>query len=366
MLNQFYVTKSFRSSKRLLGQILIDGQFVSSEDVQAALDLQKQSNDQLGEILVRMGVLDPVELKAVLSIQKDLASPDDAVKVAAGVRLLLGELLLKAGRLTKEQIDAALREQQRTGEKLGEVLVRLGLLMENELDAVLSFQQHQRGEAPTSEKLKLGEILISTNQITRQQLEDVLNRQKLSKKNIGDLLIEAGYAKPQQIEKGVKLQQKLVTAALIAALSMSNLLGAKEVYAATAGSSGPKVAVSATVVARTSVQVLSQVQELVITNADIKRGYVEVPAGSRINVKTNNRAGCLLAFEVMNGTNGIFENVFVRVGGQEVQLSSGGGWVRQAYSHGTVTQDLSYRFALSKDARPGTYNWPLMISVQSM
>jgi hypothetical protein len=231
-----------RTTKRLLGKILVDGRFIPPRDLDLAVELQAKTNDQLGEILVRMGVLNPTELAAVLSIQKDLASLEEAVKVGAGVRLLLGELLIKAKRLSREQLDIALREQQRTGEKLGEVLVRQGLLLENELHAVLAFQKSQAGEAPVSDKLKLGEILVTTGQITREQLEDVLHRQKLSQKKIGELLIEAGYAKPHQVDFGLKLQQKLLTAALIAVLSLSNMIGAGTAYS----SDYPGAALSAT------------------------------------------------------------------------------------------------------------------------
>lgn len=230
-----------RITKRLLGQVLVDGEFVSHHDLEAAIEQQKQTNEQLGEILVRMGVLNPIELKAVLSVQRDLASPKDAVKTASGVRLLLGELLLKAKRITLQQLDLALKEQQQTGEKLGEVLVRRGLLTKNELNAVLAFQQYQSGEAPASERFRLGEILVATNQITREQLEDVLARQKLSRKKIGELLVEAGYVQPHQVEYGLKLQQKLLTAALLAVLSMSSLFDVSEIYSAdtsTASSSG--------------------------------------------------------------------------------------------------------------------------------
>ncbi len=357
-----------RVTKRLLGNILLDGQFVSRQDLQAAIERQKKTNDQLGEILVGMGVLDPVELKAVLSIQRELVSVEDSVKVGAGVRMLLGELLIKAKRLTREQLDIALQEQIQTGEKLGELLLRRGLLMENELLAVLTFQRHQSGEVPAQEKLRIGELLVATEQITRKQLEDVLDKQKLSKKKIGELLIEAGYVQPEQIDHALKLQQKLVTAALVATLSLANMAVVQEAYAGTFSGTAlsTKINITAQVLEHTSMQVLSQVQELVITNADISSGYVEVVAASRINVKTNNRAGCLLAFEVNDGPERIFDTVSVRIGSREVQLSSGQGWVPQPYVPGGATQDLSYRFVLSKAAQPGTYNWPLMISALSL
>jgi hypothetical protein len=353
---------ALRLTRRLLGDILLDGEFVSHADLQAGIERQKNTNIQLGEILIGMGVLDPVELKAVLCIQKDLVSLEDAVKVSAGVRMLLGELLIKAKRLTREQLDIALREQRRTNEKLGEVLVRFGLLRENELDTMLAFQRYQGGEAPTTEKLRLGELLVATEQITREQLEDVLNRQKLSKKKIGELLIEAGYVQSHQVDHALKLQQKLVTAALVAALALSNAVGVRLTYGGTPALSA-KINITARVLEHASMQVLNQVNEFVVTNTDISRGYVDVPAASRISIKTNNRDGCLLAFEMMDDPGALFSSVLVRADGREVQLSSGRGWIQQPYMQGGMIHDISYRFALSKNARPGTYNWPLSISV---
>lgn len=355
-------------TKRLLGKILIDGGFVAPHHIESALARQQFTNEQLGEILLSMGELNSVELKAVLSVQRDLASYEESIKAAAGVRELLGELLLKAKRITPEQLEAALIEQRKSGEKLGAVLIRLSLLNEQELNAVLAFQRHQGSEAPASTVFRLGEILVSTEQITRQQLDEVLARQKKSKKKIGELLIEAGHAQPHQIDYGLKLQQKLVTAALIAALSMATVVGVQKSFAGSSAgfSSSTKISMSATVLERTRMQILHQAQELVITNADIMRGFVEVPAASRVMVKSNNPAGYLLAFEVMSGPDAVFNSVNVVVGGRDVQLSTNGGWIPQPYIRGGVTMDLSYRFALAKGVQPGTYSWPLMVSVQSM
>ena len=353
------------TTKRLLGQILVDGEFVSPDVLEAALGRQKDTNEQLGKILLGMSAINPVDLKAALSVQRDLASPEDSVKAAAGVRELLAELFIKAKRITAQQVEDALNEQRETGEKIGGILVRRGLVSENELNIALAFQKEQGCEAPAANLCRLGEILVATEQITRGQLDAVLANQKISKKKVGELLIEAGYVEPHQVAYGLKLQQRLVTAALIAALSMANAWGVGEALAS--GPFGPaltaKIALTATVLEHTSMSILDQLGELVVTNTDIARGYVEVPAASRIQVKSNNPAGYLLAFEVMNGPIALFNSVNVSVNGREVLLSPGGGWVPQPFIRGGVTLDLSYRFALSKDAQPGTYNWPIMISV---
>ena len=224
-----------RPDRRLLGQVLVDGGFVSQEDLARALEEQNRTNEMLGEVLVRMKAADPAEIAAVVSVQSDLASLEDAVKSAAGVRQCLGELLLKARKVTSEQLEEALSEQRRTGEKLGEILVRRGALTYGQLEAVLAFQKSQAGEAPSSVRFRLGEILVATGQITREQLEDVLAHQKLSKKNIGDLLVERGAVEPRHLARGLRLQEMLVTAALVAVLSLAEVAEAQE----NPGASGP-------------------------------------------------------------------------------------------------------------------------------
>lgn len=352
-----------RLTKRLLGRILVDGEFIAPHDLEAAVAQQRHTNEQLGEILVRMSVLDSVDLKAVLSIQRHLSSLEDVVKTTAGVRQLLGDLLIQAKLITPEQLELALKEQKQTGGKLGEILTKRGLLSERELIAVLEFQKNQSGELEGRDHLRLGELLVATNQITREQLEAVLARQKISKKKIGELLIEAGYTEPHQIEHGLKLQKKLITAALAAALSLATLAVPEEARTSdTAGSGHSSVTVTATVKAQTTLKVLYQNPELVITNADISRGYVSVPSASRIEVKNNNPAGYLLVFDGTNGHFRPFNEVYVQGMGKDIQIGSEGGWIPQPYTRGAVTMELSYRFILSKGAQPGTYVWPLTIS----
>jgi len=75
-----------RAARRLIGQVLVDGGFVSPGDLARALEEQNRTNEMLGEVLVRMKVVDPAEIAAVVSIQSDLLSLEDAVRSAAGVR----------------------------------------------------------------------------------------------------------------------------------------------------------------------------------------------------------------------------------------------------------------------------------------
>ncbi len=357
-----------RFTKRPIGQILIDGEFVSPRDVEVALERQRQTNGLLGEILVGMGALDSKELTAVLNVQKDFASTEDAVKAASGIRQLLGELLIRAKRIAPHQLEAALNEQKETGEKLGHILLRMGFITGKELKAILAFQQNQGIETRGSDRLRLGELLVATRHITKEQLEDVLVKQKISKKKIGDMLVEAGYAEPHHIEFGLNLQRKLVTAALIAALSMASTEGADVAHATESTStSKARVTVTARVLARTSIKFLYQAPELVVTNSDISRGYVEIPDASRIELKNNNPDGYMLVFEGTNGQVNLVKEIQVQGLGREVQIDAYGGWiVLPNEGLAPVTKELSYRFVLSEKAQPGSYMWPLALSVRPM
>lgn len=357
-----------RMTKRLLGQILIDGEFVLPNDITAALERQSQSNELLGEILVGMGALDPKELHAVLSVQKDFIYPEDAVKAAAGIRQLFGELLVRAKRIEPSQLDAALKVQNETGEKLGHVLLRMGLITGNELKAILAFQQNQGMEAGGNDRLKLGELLVATRHITKEQLQDALLQQKISKKKIGEVLIEAGYAEPHHIQFGLNLQRKLVTAALIAAIPLASIEKANAVYSIPPPPRDTAtVTVTARVLAHASIKFLYQAPELVVTNSDIAKGYLEVKNASLVELKNNNPEGYMLFFEATDGHINLVKEIQVQGLGREVQIDSYGGWILLPNEGLTpVTKELSYRFVLSEKAQPGSYHWPIALSVRAI
>ena len=357
-------------AKRLLGRVLVEGEFISRGDLERALEQQKRTNEKLGEALVGMGVLDPVDLAAALSVQGELGSVHDALRAAAGVRQLLGELLLSAKRITAEQLDRALEEQNRTGERIGEILVSRGHLSRGELSTVLAFQENQGRGAELPSPFRLGEILVATGQISREQLDRALARQRRTRKKLGELLVESGDVAPDQVSRGLAIQKKLVTAALVAALSMAGAAGASAQEAAGAGHAAAKISarieVRATVLPRTTLTVRRQQRQLVVTSDDVRRGYVEVPAASHVEIRSNDPRGYLLVFESQSGPEIPFQGVIVRGLGQEVQIGPGGGWVLRTDARGPVTAELTYRFSLSEDAHPGTYPWPLVLSARSM
>lgn len=307
------------------------------------------------------------ELDAVLSalgIDADggpLDQLDDILALAAGERQPLGELLCAAERITPVQLEDALVEQRRSGHKLGEILIEKGVLTQRERDVVLEFQRRQAGPVPGAGKLYLGNILVATGQITRAQLEDALRRQAATGRRLGEELIEAGQASKGQIEGGLLLQRKLVTHALIMATMLAPL--ASTVPSAEAGQTA-SMQVSVAVIANTKVRTDYQATQLKITEADVTRGYIDVPAASRFLVSTNSRSGYLMEFYPIGN---LFESVQIEGLGNAVRLGADGGTIVQRDPLlPNMTHELSYRFILRPDAQSGSYQWPLLLSVRPL
>ena len=132
------------------------------------------------------------------------------------------------------------------------------------------------------------------------------------------------------------------------------------------GHASARIEVRATVLPRTTLTLHGQQSALVITGEDIRRGYVEAPAASRVEIRSNDPRGYLLVFEYQAGPELPFRDLIVRGLDREVQIGPGGGWVPRTGARGPVSAELTYRFSLSEDARPGTYPWPLSLSARTL
>ncbi|MGV8056521.1 MAG: hypothetical protein AB2L12_00575 [Smithellaceae bacterium] len=352
----------WRIINSLLDKVLSHSDFILLRKLENTLKRQKESKEYLLETLIRIGVLTREDLEAALDSPDDCRYFNDSVKMP-GRREFLGQLLLRAKLITADQLASALQEQNNINGKLGEILVRSEVLSKQELEAVLRFQDYL-DKGALSGHLRLGEILFAEGHITREQIENVLAHQKTSVRKIGEILLESGHLQQHHLDRTLKLQQKLITTSLVLWLSFAAMTGVEEACAESfSRTAGVKINISATVTERTTMKTLNQIPLVVVTNNDIRRGYVDIPAASTIAVRSNNPRGYLLLLEIMKGSTNYFDTVTVNIGGQETQLLPGGGYIPQPYLSGEVTKEISYRFILSKDAQPGTYSWPLILSI---
>jgi hypothetical protein len=144
------------------------------------------------------------------------------------------------------------------------------------------------------------------------------------------------------------------------------LLSAIGSLAAAAGSSEIKMTVSATILKRATLQVVEQPSSVVVTAADVARGYVDVLQTAQLAVKSNSSAGYMLVF---SSHSEFVRQTRVRGLGNEVQLGASGGVVPQTGASQGITHAshaLGFRFELTESARQGTYPWPVQVSVVPM
>ena len=122
--------------------------------------------------------------------------------------------------------------------------------------------------------------------------------------------------------------------------------------------------VGATIKRHTTVR-LDVPQLLTISDADLKRGYVEVGAPVEVAVQSNVREGYTLM--VRNRGEQVRETVVQGPAGALVVGAGGGVLSRPAAGSGmwSETLQLRIRFQLSPGAQAGTYSWPLQISMMS-
>ena len=109
----------------------------------------------------------------------------------------LGDLLVKKGAISEEQLIKALAIQKKRGGLIGAILLELKFVDINSLAEAIEEQKKLASvgfETQTKlKKVKLGEALIKDGIITESQLEKALERQEETKEKIGFALISLGF-----------------------------------------------------------------------------------------------------------------------------------------------------------------------------
>ena len=234
------------------------------------------------------------------------------------------------------------------------------------IDFLLRLDTGQRvdqiGNAQPSVKLALGNILVASGQITREQLQTALAGQAGSGLRLGEELIAAGHAARVQVEAGLLLQKRLLGYALGLTVGLAPLVAALPGAQAAQGSA--VLAVSARVIANARLQTHFQAMQLQVSAADRALGQVEVAAASRFSVTSNSRDGYRLEFHPVGDW---FESVQVDGLGSTVTLGAeGGAIVQRGALPGERLHELSFRFKLRPGTEPAVYRWPLQLSVRAL
>lgn len=118
-----------KNTKTNLGALLLRLGLIDEDQLEHAMSEHQRTGVMLSKILVRLGMVSEDALTQILGTQ-----------MQSTMKMRLGEMLLQQGYITEPQLEKALEEQKKTGQRLGRTLVSLGFLPEERLIEILSAQ----------------------------------------------------------------------------------------------------------------------------------------------------------------------------------------------------------------------------------
>ncbi len=163
-----------------VGLFLINEGLVKEEDMEKALEIQKQEAEEsrtpLGRILVREGLLSKNQIEGLFR------HPE--------IREKTGAMALEAGLITEQQLSECLGKKM-PGEPIDKVLIREGYLTSETLKTLLENRV---------DGMKLGELAIKLDMIDQKDLEDAI-KIKSSQRSIGQILCDMGIITPTELNQ---------------------------------------------------------------------------------------------------------------------------------------------------------------------
>lgn len=142
------------------------------------------------------------------------------------------------------------------------------------------------------------------------------------------------------------------------------LIVAASVAAAGAKDVRSEFSVSATVRAVANIELQSAPGSLLISNADIRRGYIDIVQPTQFTVRSNSANG--FALEVMTVAP-VLTSMLVQGLDSDLSLGAEGGTIVQRWRKPqALAVSLRFRFVLAPGLQAGNYPWPLRLAVRPL
>lgn len=132
--------QGFTPNPSRVGELLLQGGFISRRELHQALLQAERQGLPLCQILMRQRRINRLEKTALLSLQQRLRDASGETSTSA-LHCRLGDLMLADGHLTREELDRALEQQQKTKMPLGTILLKAGQTSVEKLTGYLRLQQ---------------------------------------------------------------------------------------------------------------------------------------------------------------------------------------------------------------------------------
>ncbi len=153
----------------LLGSILLQASVISPDSLARALHLHSSSGMALGQCLIQLGAASPEQIASAVAYQDRLRDEERATRPeperpaprALDLRLspkqkgfvqsmhaqVLGEVMIRLGSITREQLERALQLQRAANVHIGEALVQSGATSWEQIKRALDVQRQLRRSA---------------------------------------------------------------------------------------------------------------------------------------------------------------------------------------------------------------------------
>ncbi|MFN8576442.1 MAG: C39 family peptidase [Candidatus Sericytochromatia bacterium] len=117
---------------------------------------------------------------------------------------LLGQLLLRVGLISKNDIDYALKKQSETKKPIGEIFKSDFKINNSQIQDLVSIQKFQEDNKAVIINDKIGQVLKKIGFINQKQVNNILEEQKISKKLFGNIMLEKEIISEKLFEDIVK------------------------------------------------------------------------------------------------------------------------------------------------------------------
>src|SRR6188768_2532943 len=149
---------------RLIGALFVERGLVSESQIRVALEIQRETGQQLGQVLVERFGVSRKELASVVADQWAKLGGSSGPEDSASWRRL-GDIFVERGFVTQEELDEALTRQRQTGERLGEALVAQGVISKFELAGALAEQMAVLGDPDAETGAENGQPEATVHQL---------------------------------------------------------------------------------------------------------------------------------------------------------------------------------------------------------
>jgi adsorption protein B len=209
----FPTREQLMAYKRRLGELLLEGRLVTAAVLEQALEEQLHSQERLGEILVRQGVLTEWEVLRALGRQQNIEVREvDPYEIDLQVLRQLPQAVATAhqviplGAVNGDTLVVASHDLIRE-ERLLALEAATGLRIHPVLTtpADLAFAQERaygRLRFDPRGRMRLGQALLQAGLLSPEQLEGALREQKRMRHTLAEVLLEKGWVDEEGLRLG--------------------------------------------------------------------------------------------------------------------------------------------------------------------